>query len=166
MAKFGFDVSEVDMSNATVGGGNYDPIPEGEYTLKALDAEEKETQSGGTMIKVKFEVVGGEYDGRWIWQNFNTVNRNEKAQNIGRAQLAAWGAACGKPDADDTDKLLDKKFKALVDIQAGTGGYKDSNRVKAFLYDKPEAGEKKPAAKPAATKPAASAPSKGTNPWD
>lgn len=171
MAKFNFDSSEVDMNNATAGGGNYDPIPDGEYTLEAIDAEEKETAAGGVMIKAKFEVVGGEYAGRWIWQNFNVVNKSEKAQNIGRAQLVAWATAAGKPEADDTDKLLGKKFKALVGIQEGTNGYKDSNRVKAFLFDKPEAAEKKAPAAKAAAKPAASAQSSqnkgaGKNPWD
>lgn len=161
MAKFGFDSSEVDMT--TVGGGNYDPIPAGDYTLKALEAEEKETKAGGLMIKVKFEVVSGEYAGRWIWNNFNVVNASEKAQNIGRQQLVAWATACGKPDADDTDKLLDKKFNATVSIEKGTGGYKDSNGIKAFLSSTAEAPKAKAA--PAAAKPAPAA-GKSANPWD
>ena len=166
MAKFGFDVSEVDAS-AQTSGGNYDPIPDGEYTLKALDAEEKETKSGGTMIKVKFEVTSGEFAGRWIWNNFNIVNASEKAQSIGRQQLVAWATAVGKPDADDTDKLLDKKFKASVSIEKGTGGYADSNRIKAFLFEAPEAAPKAaPKATPAA-KPAAPVKAQGSkNPWD
>jgi hypothetical protein len=110
MAKFGFDVSEVEANTGSAGGGNYDPIPDGDYTLKAIDAEEKETAKGGTMIKAKYEVVDGEYAGRWIWHNFNVVNASATAQNIGRGQLKAWATACGKPDADDTDKLLDKKL--------------------------------------------------------
>jgi len=169
MAKFGFDVSEVDAS-ASVGGGSREPIEPGDYTLKALEAEEKETKSGGTMIKVKFEVVGGMHAGHWIWQNFNITNKSEKAQAIGRQQLVAWATACGKPNADDTDKLIDKHFKASVGISKGTGGYADSNEVKAFLF---EEDEKPAAAKPVASKPAAKAVSappvyqgKPTNPWD
>jgi len=161
MAKFGFNSSEVDV-NATV---SRDPIPAGDYVLKCLEAEEKETSSGGTMIKAKFEVVGGEYDGRWVWNNYNIVNASEKAQNIGRQQLVSWATACGKPEADDTDKLIDKKFTATVGIEKGTGGYSDSNRIKSYLM--PESGSApatKPAVKPApAAKPAAA---KGTNPWD
>jgi hypothetical protein len=165
MAKFGFNVSEVEVSAPA----EYDPIPDGEYVLKAVDAEEKETSRGdGSYIKAKFEVVKGEYAGRLLWQNFNINNPSEKAQRIGRQQLVAWATACGKPDADDTDKLLEKPFRAAVSIEKGTGGYKDSNRIKAFLFDRGgEAGEEKavrrapaPAAKPAA--PAA----KSSNPWD
>ena len=166
MAKFGFDVSDVTPDTGAT-GGSYDPIPEGEYVLKALDAEEKTNSAGtGSYIKAKFEVVKGEYTGRLIWQNFNINNPSEKAQRIGRQQLVAWAAACGKPDADDTDKLLEKQFSAAVSIEKGTGGYSDSNRIKAFLFDQEAAPAKaapKPAAKPA---PAAAPASKSANPWD
>lgn len=164
MAKFGFDTTEVDVNNTSV---DYDPLPEGQYVLKAVEAEEKETSKGdGSYIKVKFEVAKGEYAGRLLWQNFNINNPSEKAQRIGRQQIVAWATACGKPDADDTDKLLEKPFSADVAIEKGTGSYKDSNRIKVFLFD-----SAKPAAKPAASqteKPKVAAPSSGntTNPWD
>lgn len=164
MAKFGFDVSEVDV-NATSGGGNYDPIPDGEYMLTALSAEEKDTKQGdGTYIRVKFEVLRGEHTGRFIWQNFNVNNANEVAQRIGRQQLVAWATACGKPDADDTDKLLERPFRAEVVIEKGKNGYKDSNRIKAFLFsDAAPAPARKAPAQPAKQAPA----SKSTgNPWD
>jgi hypothetical protein len=165
MAKFGFDVSDVTPDTGAT-GGSYDPIPEGEYVLKALEAEEKATSAGtGSYIKVKFEVVKGEHTGRLMWQNFNINNPSEKAQRIGRQQLVAWATACGKPEADDTDKLLEKPFRAAVSIEKGTGGYADSNRIKAFLFQQEDAPAPKAAAKPAA-KPAAAPAAKSANPWD
>ena len=164
MAKFGFDTTDVEVSAPA----EYDPIPEGEYTLKALEAEEKETSKGdGSYIKVKFEVAKGEYAGRLLWQNFNINNPSERAQQIGRQQIVAWATACGKPDADDTDKLLEKPFKAVVDIQAGNNGYKPSNRIKVFLFDSDDKPTAKaaPKATPAAAKPAPAA-AKAGNPWD
>ena len=166
MAKFGFDVSDVTPDTGAT-GGSYDPIPEGEYILKAVDAEEKATSKGdGSYIKVKFEVVKGEFNGRLLWQNFNVNNPSEKAQRIGRQQMVAWATACGKPDADDTDKLLEKPFRAAVSIEKGTGGYSDSNKIKAFLFDQEAAAPAKAAPKPAASKPAAAPASKSANPWD
>jgi len=160
MAKFGFDTTDVDPSAPA----EYDPIPDGDYILKAVEAEEKDTSKGdGSYIKVKFEVAKGEYAGRLLWQNFNINNPSEKAQRIGRQQLVAWATACGKPDADDTDKLLDKPFRAAVSIEKGTGGYKDSNKVKAFLFDDGGAPAKASPVKPAPAKPATG---KTTNPWD
>ena len=167
MAKFGFDSSEVDMNN--VPSGSYEPLPPGDYVLSATEAVEKTTKSGGEMIAVTFEVVKGEFEGRKIWNNFNTRNASEVAQRIGRQQLVAWATACGKPDCDDTDKLIDKQFRATVSIEKGTGGYKDSNRVRAFLFNAEQAAPAaaKPAARPVAkAAPAAPAASKTANPWD
>jgi hypothetical protein len=166
MAKFGFDVAEVDMSSVP-SGGNREPVPAGDYALKALEADEKETASGGTMIKAKFEVLKGEHVGRWIWQNFNVVNKSEIAQRIARQQLVGWATACGRADCDDTDKLIDKPFMATVGIDPAKGGYAASNKIVAFLSDKTDTPSAKPAAKatPAAAK-AAPAAAKAANPWD
>ena len=133
MAKFGFDVEEVEVDEPR----DYKPIPAGEYKLQALEAEEKETaKKNGTYIKVKFEVVNGSHSGRYIWSNFNINNPSDIAQRIGRQQVVAWATACGKPEATDTDQLLEKTFDATVDIEKGTGGYEDSNVIKAFLFSK------------------------------
>lgn len=161
MAKFGFDVSDVSPDTGAA-GNSYDPIPEGEYVLKALEAEEKTTTKGdGSYIKVKFEVAKGEFTGRLLWQNFNINNPSEKAQRIGRQQLVAWATACGKPEADDTDKLLEKQFRADVAIEKGTGGYSDSNRIKAFLFQQGDASAAK--APPPKAPPTTA---KSGNPWD
>lgn len=165
MAKFGFDVAEVDVT-AQQGGGNYDPVPEDDYTLLALEAEEKETSTGGTMIKVKYEITKGEFKGRWVWQNFNIVNKSDVAQRIGRQQLVSWATACGKPDCDDTDKLIGKSFMATVAVEPARGSYAASNKIKAFLFsDAAPAVAAKPAAKPA-VKSAAPSAGKTANPWD
>jgi len=161
MAKFGFAPSDVDASTPA----SYDPLPAGDYTLKAIEAEEKNTSKGdGSYIKVKFEVTEGEYAGRLVWNNFNINNPSEKAQNIGRQQLVAWATACGKPDADDTDKLIEKPFMCTLAIEKGTGSYADSNRIKAFLFDKGDAPAK--ASAPAKSAPAKAPASKSANPWD
>ena len=130
MAKFGFDLDEVEADVQQ----DYRPFPKGNYKLQAVEAEEKETaKRNGTYIKVKFEVVSGEHTGRLLWENFNVSNPSEVAQRIGRQQLVAWATACNKPDANDTDVLIGKTFEASVDIEKGTGGYEDSNKIKGYL---------------------------------
>ena len=114
--------------------------------------------------RVNFEKLD-DFNGKWIWENYNIVNASEKAQNIGRQQLVSWATACGKPEADDTDKLIDRKFTATVGIEKGTGGYSDSNKIKSYLM--PEAAEKPAKAPAKAAAPAAKAPAgKTANPWD
>jgi hypothetical protein len=74
----------------------------------------------------------------------------------------AWATACGKPDADDTDKLLEKPFAATVSIDPAKGGYSASNRIKSFLLD----SEYKPKVVAKSAPKAAAPASKAANPWD
>ena len=161
MAKFGFDVTEVEPSAPR---GAYEPIPEGNYILKALDAVEKKTAKGGVMITAKFEVVKGEHAGRLLWQNFNTVNDSDTAQTIGRQQLVAWATACGNPLENETDRLLGKPFAASVGISPPKGSFPASNNIKVFLAKQAdgEAPAKKFLIKPVAK----SAPASNVKPWD
>lgn len=178
MAKFGFNLSEVEVSER----GDYEVMPKGEYTLKGLEAEEKETSKGdGSYIAAMFEVIKpSEYAGRKVWQNFNINNPSDKAQKIGREQVVGWARAAGKPNAKDTDELLERPFPCKLDIEKGTGGYSDKNKISSFLL--PEGGVGKPSAptpaasgtttkeEPAAkSAPAAASASSGSakkNPWD
>ena len=168
MAKFNFDPTEVEASTYS-SDQSYEIMPDGEYKLAGVDAEEKQTQkTNGSYLNAKFEVVDGPHAGRFIWQNFNIVNPNETAQRIGRQELVAWATACGKATADDTDKLLGKIFSAKIGVEKGTGGYADSNRIKAFLVGSPSRAPA-PMNTPA---PAAQAPvaetsgAASSNPWD
>ena len=149
MAKIGFEMNDYEPS------GDFEVMPKGEYRLKAIEAEEKATNSGsGSYIAATFEVVRpSEYNGRRVWQNFNVNNSSEKAEKIGREQLVGWARACGKPNAGDTDELLEREFDCKLDIEKGTGGYSDKNKIASFLM--PSAGnapapKSKPAPPPAA----------------
>lgn len=128
MSKFGFDLTDYVSEDR-----NYNPIPKGDYALKCIDAELKATKSGGEMIAATFEIVGGEFNGRKVWNNFNIHNNSETAQRIGREQVAAWAKAAGKPNAASFDELFDRKFMAQIDIEKGTGGYADKNRIVGYL---------------------------------
>ena len=183
MAKIGFEMNDYEPS------GDFEVMPKGEYRLKAIEAEEKATSSGsGSYIAATFEVVRpSEYNGRRVWQNFNVNNSSEKAEKIGREQLVGWAQACGKPNAGDTDELLEREFDCKLDIEKGTGGYSDKNKIAYFLM--PSAGnapapKSKPVPTPAAEEsdakqePAKESPSKSAakpspalagkkkNPWD
>lgn len=154
MAKFGFSFDEVPADNRD----NYDPLPAGEYVLKATACEEKETKAGtGSYLAVTFEVAEGPSAGRRVWMNFNIHNPSQKAQAIGRQQLVSWATAAGKPDARDSDQLIDRKFTAKLGVEEQQG-YSPRNRIDAFIV----AGSKPTASAPAAAAPAA----KKANPWD
>jgi hypothetical protein len=129
MARFDFDPNEYkDQVN------NFNPIPRGEYRLKAIEAEEFDTKAGdGSYIRAVFEVIDGQFARRKIFQNFNVNNPSEEAQKIGRGQIFAWRYACNRPDVMDTDQLLEIPFIGMVDIEDGKGGYGPNNRIRRFL---------------------------------
>ena len=173
MAQLGFDLQEVEVSS-----GSFELLPPGEYTLSCIDADIKDTKRGdGQYIAASFTVVGK--PGR-IWHNFNVHNPNSKAEEIGRQQLASWARACGKPNARDTDELIERQFNAKIDIEHSVG-YADKNVIKLFLFKaqtsdsastqvagKPSVAASdnhKPAAKVAPAPAPAAAKATG-NPWD
>ena len=142
MAGFGFDTTEYED------GGDFEVMPKGEYTLKATEADLKNTKAGnGKYLSVTFEVVKGQYTGRKVWQNFNIVNPNEKAERIGREQVSGWARAAGKPNANDSDQLLERPFNCILDIEKGTGGYSDKNIITSFVTGDAPAKTSAPAEK-------------------
>lgn len=152
MARFGFTASEYDPDT---GPGNYEPIPEGDYQLMCEEAEEKQTAAKtGSYIKAKFQVLGPSHAGRLIWMNFNIHNPSAKAEEIGRRQISGWAAACGRPNAADTDELLNLPFNAKVTIEPGSGQYGPQNRISGYLMPEAPSAPKASAAPKAATAPA------------
>jgi hypothetical protein len=160
---------------------DFEVIPEGtEVRLKCTEAEDKETKTGGEMVACTFQVVEGQYKGRKIWTNFNTVNKSEKAQEFGRRMLSGWARACGKPNAKSTDDLLEKPFWCKLGIEVGTGSYKDKNTIASFLMPEgaaapapksepkaaPEAAAEKPEPTPAKEKTPTPAATGKKQPWD
>ena len=167
MSKFGFDLNEY----ASDGGSkDYSPLPKGEYTIKCVEAELKDTKSGGQMIAAKFEVVKGDYTGRFIWSNYNIHNNSEKAQKIGREQLSAWAKASGKPNASSIEELLERPFKCSLDIEMGTNGYSDKNRIVGYVLGEAKAPPKNSLADMKEDDPddavTSGKASKKKNPWD
>jgi len=130
MARFGFSTSEYEPDT---GVGSYEPIPQGEYEMMCEEADEKKTSAGtGVYIKAKFRVLGPTNEGRFIFMNFNIQNPSAKAEEIGRRQISGWASACGRPNAADTDELLNLPFKANVEIEPGSGQYGPQNRINGY----------------------------------
>ena len=131
MALFGNDFTE-DFRN--VEAQSFEPIPAGEYILQVTSAELKQTKSGtGLMVNVCFDIIGPEYQGRKIFQNYNIRNDNTVAENIGKQQLKALTVAAGiTADLRDTDQLLGATVKASVVVKPAKDGYEASNNIKSY----------------------------------
>lgn len=107
---------------------SFEPIPAGEYLAKITESEIKDTAAGtGKYVKLKFEVIEGEYKGRLIWNNLNIINPNPTAVEIAQKELATICRAIGKPVIQDTNELHGIPMLMKVRIVPAKGDYPASN---------------------------------------
>jgi hypothetical protein len=162
-----FDANELPQGT----GGNFEPLPEGNYNATVTQAELKATNDGtGQYIKLRLDITGPSHQGRVIFSNLNIKNASAKAEEIGRQQLGDIMRAIGLSKVTDTDQLIGGNVNIKLTIRAArtdekTGKtYEASNEVKGYRAIN---GGAAPAFKPAApaASPAASAPAKAAPPW-
>lgn len=116
----------------------YEPLPEGEYTVKVDSTDLKPTKNGtGQYINVELVVLGPKYQGRKLFARFNIVNDSMEAMRIGRQQLKGLMTAGGMTQDQinrfsDTDQLVGLTFNVRVGIEEGKGQYDAQNRIKSY----------------------------------
>ena len=116
MAEFSFDSNEVEAAD------EYQQIPAGRYTMVVTDtdlmltkkAKEANNPKLGQYIKVRFQIVSGEFQNRVIFQNFNVVNANPKAVEIGQQQFRNLLECCGIKKITDTSEIHQKVVVAHI----------------------------------------------------
>lgn len=151
MANLGFNVNVNDLPEET--GGNFEPLPAGDYIVTVSDATLETTKSGtGTYIKMKLTVTGPTHEGRVLFSNLNIKNDSQKAEDIGRQQLGAVMRAIGLPSLSDTDQLIGGTMGVKVSIRQSEQ-YGQQNEVKAY---KSIGGSAAPKSAMIASQPAAS----------
>jgi len=110
---------------------DYTPLPEDSYLSQIVSAQETTTKKSGTENwKVKFEVLTGEFRGRFIFDNFVLT---EKALPRLKKLCSAIGMDVSRKVNVKPADLLDKK--CLVDVIIETydddeGNEKTRNKVK------------------------------------
>lgn len=138
------NLDNFDSSTTEPFSTDFEPLPPGLYSTKIVESEVKNTLAGngGKYLKLRFEVLGGEFQNRILFINLNIKNPNPKAQKIGLGQLSALCRAVGKIGiVDDSSALHDIPLVVKVDIEEGSGDYRDKNVIKAFYPAKDKAIE-------------------------
>lgn len=116
-----------------VSGGDFQPIPEGEYNLMVEEAEPKRTKDGeGQYISLRLQVLDGPHKGRLIFHNITIQNRNDKAVEIGRKALIILSRCKGKP-LTDSAQLLGTTVRAKVKIRPEQNGYQAQNEIAWYI---------------------------------
>ena len=118
----------------------YAPIPAGNYQLRAVGIELKDTRAGtGKYFNVEFNIIGGQYDGRKIWEAFNVINQNATTVEIALKQIKQWLIAAGQDASGEltSTRILNLEGStcmAIVGIKTDkTGQYAPSNNIKRFI---------------------------------
>ena len=113
---------------------DFSPIPVGDYKAVITESEILTTKKqDGQYLKLRIEIIEGEYAGRLIFVNLNLWNPNPKAVEIANRELATIVAAVGKPGAQNSEELHNIPMTIKVGIQPGQGEYGPSNRIKNYL---------------------------------
>lgn len=157
------------------GGGDFTPLPAGDYDVTVQDATIKTTNSGtGQYINLQCLVDGPTHVGRILFGILNIKNDSAKAEQIGRGQLGSILRALGIESLDDTDQLLGgplnlKIIEKPAVFETDSNGkqvqkYPPGNEIKGY---KAQGGTPSAAPRaPVAAKPApAAAPAKAAPPW-
>lgn len=144
----GFDANQVEPSTA------FDPIPAGKYLAVITDSEMKPNKAGtGHYLQLAFQVIEGEFKGRFLWARLNLDNPNATAVQIARAELSAVCRAVGVLAPNDSADL--HNLPLVIDVRCkkrpDTGEI--TNEIKGYTK------------KESPTPPAAPATANTTPPW-
>lgn len=120
------------------GGGNFEPIPDGQYEVEVEVMELTTSKAGDPMLKIWFKVLEGEYEGQRIFYNKVMQPQNDRAFGLQVHQnneilRALWD--CEKDEVkftgfeDYADLVLDihedieGKFEYLLKKETDDKGY-------------------------------------------
>jgi|13_taG_2_1085334.scaffolds.fasta_scaffold09548_5 hypothetical protein len=156
------NLSDLQFNRNAEPAQDFSPLPMGEYLAQVVASEIKDTKSGtGKYVKLQWQVTDGQHAGRVIFANYNIINANPKAQEIGEREFAAACQGLGKVGVNDTEELHAIPCVIKLKIEPERNGYGPSNRITSYkvatgVQDAP------PASPPAASQ---AAPPAAGMPW-
>ena len=123
LANLNFNARNVEPAKANV------LLPAGWYDVLIDNSEVVPTKAGdGTILKIRYSVVDGEFAGKKVFGQLNIANPNPIAQDIAFKQLSAICHAVNVLDCQDSQQLHNIPFKIRVKVKQSEG-YEPSNEV-------------------------------------
>jgi hypothetical protein len=128
MANLGnFDANSVDPNI------EFEPIPAGKYLAMITESEMKPTKSGsGSYLQLTFQILEGEYKGRFVWARLNLNNPNATAVQIARAELSALCRAVGVMTPNDSAQLHNLPLVISVKCKKRDDSDEYTNEIKGY----------------------------------
>ena len=117
---------------------NLEAIPAGKYLAVITESELKPTTSGsGSYLQLTFQVLEGDYKGRFLWSRLNLHNANPTAVKIAQAELSAICRAVWVLTPGDSVELHNLPLVINVKCRKREDSGDITNEIKG--YAKPEA---------------------------
>lgn len=110
----------------------YGILPVGKYVAVITASDLVDTEKGGKMLKLTFQIVEGEFSNRLVWTNLNLENANEKAEKIARSELAAICRAVDILHPKDSSDLHDLPMEITLKIEPAKGEYPAKNKIAGY----------------------------------
>jgi hypothetical protein len=115
---------------------SYEPLPDGDYALKVIEATAKVSQSGKTMFAVTTEVQGGPHAKRRVWDNLVVSPDSAAALGIFFKKMEALGLPRSYFDQNPTNAQIeaairDRVFRGRVGSRTWQGQKK--NEIKDYF---------------------------------
>lgn len=108
-------------------------LPAGNYVAQIIESSLAQTKTGGTMLKLTWEILDGPLAKRRVWENLNIVNANADAQAIAERSLKRICGAVGHTGVlNDSEALHFKPAEITVAIQPARGEHGEQNTVKGY----------------------------------
>jgi hypothetical protein len=126
---------QVTFSGNEKGGTSFAVAPAGRYMVSVYDVEETISSKNDPMIKITFEIVGGEHEGNRIW---NYLVLNDKGLYNARRCIEALGVEWTKDQPLEIgNNLVGRQCEADVKIELYNE--KEKNAIKYGCYYPTEA---------------------------
>lgn len=129
MAQINDDVTGVEPNKA------FEIIPPGDYIAQVVESDVKDTKaSDGQYMKLTWQILDGEHEGRKVFDNITLRNPNQQAQEIGARDRAALYQALGLgTQVQNTEELHGIPCTIKVKVRPAKGDYAASNEVKGYV---------------------------------
>jgi hypothetical protein len=131
-----FNANEVEPS------ADFEPIPAGKYLAVITESEVKPNKAGtGSYLQFTFQIIEGEYKGRFLWSRLNLDNPNETAVKIARAELSSICRAVGVMAPKDSIELHDLPLVISVKCKKRKDTDEVVNEIKGYSKKESAAGQ-------------------------
>jgi hypothetical protein len=126
----------VKQAGDTASSTNYEPLPDGDYELKVVQAVATTTSTGKVMFKVTNEVQGGPFAKRRVWDQLVVTTDNPKAMNMFFMKASAMGLGRTFWDANPSNAQVEqalngRAFRATLGKRTYNGT--ESNEIKRYF---------------------------------